>query len=121
MEFLLIESLGPDGFGVWFLTLAAIFAAMTWASQVTLRRARLDGDNDAFFASREPATLRDFVPSAIIVTALALAGIALLVSDHQGWFAALAMVGATAVLGLQTYLSDVFWRRSVQPESSEGA
>jgi hypothetical protein len=37
---------------------AVIFAAAAWVSQITLRRARLDGDNDAYFASVTAATRR---------------------------------------------------------------
>lgn len=115
MEFLLIESLGPIHLGAWFITLAVVFGTMTWSSQASLRRARLDGDNDALFAQVEPATLRDFVPAALTVGSLFCVGLVLWVSENQGWFALIVLASAMAALGAQMKMTDTFWRRSVRP------
>lgn len=114
VEFLLIASLGPDYLGQWFLTLAAIFAVMNWASHHSMRRARLDGDNDAFFANRKPATLRDHYSAIAIVAVFTLLGLLFWISGHRGWFALVAVFGALGVLAVQFWATDTFWRRSVQ-------
>jgi len=113
IEFLMIAALGVDRLGLWFIALAVIFGAMTWVSQVTMLRARLDGENDAFFASVSPATPRDFVASIATVTTLAGLGIYLLLSRDQGWFALVALLIATTALAVQFRLNDRYWRRSM--------
>ena len=113
IEFMMIAALGVDRLGLWFLALALIFGAMTWVSQVIMRRARLDGENDAFFTSVSPATPRDFVASIATVTALAGSGIYLLLSRDQGWFALVALLVASISLGVQFWLNDRYWRRSM--------
>lgn len=113
IEFTLIAALGPEHLGRWFLILAVIFAAMAWVSQVTLRRARLDGENDSFFANVRPAGWRDYRIILMVVAGLSLAGIHLLVSGDQGWLALAYVMLATSALGAQLYSTDVFWRRSV--------
>ncbi len=113
IQFSLIASLGPERLGAWFLLLGLIFGAMAWVSQLTLRRARLDGDNYAYFSTVTPATQRDFYPVAGIVSALASTGIYLWASGDQGWFALIALIGAISALAFQMHLSDVFWRRSL--------
>ena len=91
-----------------------VFAAMTWVSQVTFRRARLDGDNDSYFDKLEPATLRDFWPPALAVAGLTVTGIYLWASAHLGWFACVALLGAAAVLAAQVRTTDRFWRLSME-------
>jgi hypothetical protein len=113
IEFMMIAALGVDRLGLWFMALALIFGAMTWVSQVTMLRARLDGENHAFFASVSPATPRDFVPSIATVTVLAGLGIYLLLSRDQGWFALVALLIAATALAVQFWLNDRYWRRSM--------
>ncbi len=113
IEFTLIAGLGPDNMGWWFLDMALIFAVMSGVAQVTLRRARLDGENDAYFATVSPATARDFYPVVATVLALACIGVFLLVSGEQGWIALAGVVGTTAALGHQMYMNTVFWNRSI--------
>lgn len=116
VEFALIASLGPGSLGQWFLMLAVVFGVMTWVSQQIMRRARLDGENDVYFNTLTPATLRDHYPAIGTVCTLAAIGLYLWVSNDQGWFAFLAVVCAIGVLGFQMWLSDVFWRRSLAAE-----
>jgi hypothetical protein len=57
VEFANISALGPNKIGLWFVLLGVLFAAMAWVSQVTMRRARLDGDNEEFFSAVAPGDL----------------------------------------------------------------
>ena len=113
IELALIASLGVATLGIWFLLLALVYAAMAWESQMLMRRARLDVENDAFFRHVPPATLRDFVPTFIAVGVLALLGVYLWVSRDQGAIALLALVCANGGLAFQLWLNDFYWRRSV--------
>ena len=42
IEFMLIETLGPDEIGLWFLFHSSIFGTMTWVAHANMRRARRD-------------------------------------------------------------------------------
>lgn len=113
IEFALIGCLGPDRFGQWFLLLGLVFGAMAWVSQVTMRQARLDGDNDVYFATLERATLRDHYPTFAVVLGFELIGTYLWVSGNQGIPALIALLGAIAVLAVQLWLSDYYWKMSL--------
>ncbi len=78
--------------GWWFFCLALIFGLMTWINHMTMRRARLDGENDEFFANLAPATARDFLPAFVIVFILVLAGTYLAVTADRGIFALVAVL-----------------------------
>ena len=98
LEFILIETLAPKYMGLWFGCLAIIFGLMTWISHRTMRRARLDGENDEFFANLAPATARDFLPAFVIVFVLVLAGTYLAISGDRGMVALAAVLIAFAGL-----------------------
>lgn len=116
LEFMQIEMLGADKLGWWMVDLAVIFAIMTWSSQITLRRARLEGANDDFFAHRTPATWRDFLPLSLVVLALGAAGGYLIVSNDQGIVALLIVVASFLILVKQFINTAQFWRESVAPK-----
>ncbi len=113
LEFILIETLAPDYMGWWFVCLALIFALMTWVSHMTMRRARLDGENEEFFANLEPATIRDFYPAFIIIFGCILAGAYLVSSGDRGVLALIAVSGAFLVLVRQVIVAARFWEMSV--------
>ena len=113
LEFILVEMLAPAFMGWWFICLACIFGLMTWVSHTTMRRARLDDENDEFFASLAPATTRDFYPAFGIFMVFTLAGIYLAVSGDQGIFALAAVLTAAAVLMRQLIVAARFWEMSV--------
>jgi hypothetical protein len=98
LEFILIETLAPEYMGLWFGCLAMIFGLMTWISHRTMRRARLDGENDEYFANLAPATARDFIPAFVIVFVLVLAGTYLAVTGERGMVALVAVLIAFAGL-----------------------
>ena len=113
IEFMLIETLGPESIGSWLLLMASVFAMMVWVSHATMRRARRDGDNDEYFAQFKPATLRDFYPQIAIVGTLGLVGAYVLYRNDQGIVALLAILSCNGLLGWQFYEATVFWKRSV--------
>jgi len=113
LQFVLIAALGPDRLGWWFVGLGVLFGATSAALQMVLRRARLDGENDEWFARIAPATWRDFYPVMGVVGMLTMIGIALGVTGHQGPLALLALLAANAVLLYQMYLNHMFWKRSM--------
>jgi hypothetical protein len=117
IQFMMIETLGPDEIGLWFLFLALIFGMMTWVSHASMRRARQDTDNAAFFSGFEPATLRDFYPVIAIVCVLVLAGIILMISKDQGLLALLAMLATNVMLGWQFFTAARFWKSTVAEET----
>ncbi len=110
VEFMLIETLGPDQIGLWFMLMALIFGMMTWVAHTNMRQARQDTDNEAFFSGFEPALLRDFYPQIAIVCAIALAGIYLLISGDRGLLALLALLATNIILGWQFYTAALFWK-----------
>ena len=113
LEFILIETLAPDYMGWWFVCLALIFALMTWVSHMTMRRARLDGENEEFFANLEPATIRDFYSVFIIILGCILAGAYLVSSGDRGVLALIAVSSAFLVLVRQVIVAARFWKLSV--------
>ena len=117
IEFMLIESLGPDEIGLWLIFIALIFGLMTWVAHVNMRRARQDADNETFFSFYEPAELRDFYPGITIVCALILGGIYLLISTDQGLIAMLALLTTNIMLGWQFYTAARFWKLTVAEKS----
>ncbi len=86
---------------------------MAWVSQVNLRRARLDGENDSFFSLAKLAGRKDYLLVFWVSGVCFVAGVYLSVSGNQSWFALLALIVATAALAMQMTSTDVFWRRSV--------
>ena len=83
LQFILIESLGPQSAAAWFRSLAAVFAVMHGETHLIMRRARRDPDNVEFFAQIEPATLRDFTAPAVMVALVLAMGIYLSVRPDQ--------------------------------------
>lgn len=113
MEFLMVDSLAPHQVGIWLIMLGVIFGVMVWVSHSTLRRARLDPDNDTFFAGTGRATLKDFYGHAAVVSIIVLCGIYLSLNPSAKTFALIATLGALLVLLWQFYMNAVFWNRSI--------
>ncbi len=113
LEFILIESLAPQYMAWWFLCLALIFGTMTWISHMTMRRARLDGENEEFFADLEPATIKDFYPAFIIIIGCVLVAIYLSSTGTRGNAALVFVSIAFVFLVRQLIVATNFWNRSV--------
>ncbi|MBI1212156.1 MAG: hypothetical protein GC190_11885 [Alphaproteobacteria bacterium] len=121
IEFMLIGALGPDKTGLWLVLMALTFAVMSWVSHSTMRRARQDDDNDAFFRSRKQAELRDFFPQIASVCALAAGGIYLLASRGGELVTMIALLATNALLAWQFYAASQFWNRSVNADAQQGS
>ncbi len=113
IEFLMIDLMGPENIGRWFVVLAIIFTAMAYGNHRTMRRARGDPANKEFFETVAPATMRDFLPQTIRISAMALAGALLWQSGNQDWFAMMALLATVIMLGYETYNTAKFWDRSL--------
>lgn len=114
LEFLLVKTLGPEWLGAWFVFFAMIVALMNWIAHITMRRARNDLDNEAFFATRAPAQLSDFKTEMIIVSFLALVGVYLLIIPDVGVIALLALLATLGLLAGLFYQATRFWEHSIR-------
>jgi hypothetical protein len=113
LQFMLVETLGPGETGQWLVILAVIYAVMVRVSHTTMKRARRDPDNDAFFRDLPRATMRDFYSSAAIAGGLGLAGVYLIGAPDDGVIETLALVSAGGILAWQFYESTRYWKMSV--------
>ncbi len=114
IEFAQIKAIGPDTLGIWFIVVGLLFAAMSYISQVTMRRARMDDDNATFFNNVEPANRRDHLASAIPSVFLMLVGVGLWVTGVQNWIAVAAVTIVMILLIHQLWMSHVFTQRSYE-------
>ena len=112
LEFTQINLLGISSMGAWFIVMSGLFATMVWISQVTMRRARLDGDNHEYFKTVSPANTRDILFSLLPVVLLVFIGVWIWITQNQGWPALLAIVITAGLLGYQLRLNHVFTERS---------
>ncbi len=117
MEFWLVETLGAGTLGLWFLIMGLIFAAMAWSSQVTFRRARRDAENAAFFARTPPASYRDYLLAGANTIVLLGFGVVMLWLQPLHWIVFAGLLWANFAIIFQVRLTDMFWRRSVMPDT----
>ena len=89
---------------------------MQWVAQTTMRRARRDPDNAAFFATVSPAQLHDFYPPIATVGALAVAGICVLASRDSGTVAMLTLLATNGLLIWKFHEAAVYWKSSIADE-----
>lgn len=113
LEFVLIELLGAEHIGGWIISYAAIFALMVWISHRTMRRARLDGQNEQFFVNLKPAKLRDFLGAFVGVTAMVFFGAYISFTNDTGVIALIGMLTTAAIALHQFRTAARFWEQSV--------
>ena len=113
IEFLMIDMMGPDKLGRWMIVLAVVFATMIVVSHKVFRRARRDPANRGWFEQYSPATLRDFLPQIVVITAIVLFGGWLWQSGNYGWPALCALIATHAILGYEIYRAAEFWDQSM--------
>ena len=101
LEFAMVDLMGPETLGPWFLVLAVVFTVSIGASHLIMRRARRDSANDYFFAHVARASWRDYAGSIVVVLLLALVGVGLWVSGRGGALAASALLFALVALIVQ--------------------
>jgi len=108
-EFMLITLIGVEFSTLWLYVLASVFISAHWVSHNSLRRARNDPENEAFFKEVKPATLRDFWPPIAIVMMLVIFGIAIDITDQRSWMPLLAIVCTNTILIGQIYAMSRLW------------
>lgn len=113
LEFMMIETLGSDKVGLWLGLMAAIFASMIWIAHSTMRRARADSDNQAFFKDSVPAKLVDFYPHIVAVSVIMSAGLYVHFSGNVGIIATFSTIFVLAVLTWQFRIVALLWERTV--------
>ena len=116
LEFILVELLGPTNMGLWLICYAAVFALMVWISHRTMRRARQDESNSAFFGKLEPATLKDFLPGIVMIAAMAGAGLYIEISNNMGVFTLIALLLTSCLAIFQFWVAAQFWERSLSDD-----
>lgn len=114
IQFTLIEMHGPGRFGWWFLCLALIFALMHGIAHLTMRRARQDRDNDAYFTTIGRATLRDLYPVVGIVGIQLAFAAYLFARPADDVVAAVGVVVVLGLLGYQFRGVVYFWNWSME-------
>lgn len=114
MQFLCIYSLEFDNPGAWFISFALIILTMNWIAHSTMKRARMEPDNAAFFNNRGTATAADFYPVFAVIGMMLLAGFGCLVIGVNQWLILLTLVfGVGGYSVWQLHKLRVWWLRSV--------
>lgn len=114
LQFFTIHSLGFENPGYWFLGLATIIATMNWIAHVTMKRARSDPDNAAFFDQRGKAELSDFYPVIALIVVIASSGLGFILFGFVDWLVLVLLLVCFASLVGQFLQLQRWWRRSVE-------
>lgn len=113
IELLMIETIGPDRIGIWFIVLALIFSMLYWLTHRLFKRVRRDPENNEFFQKVQPATWRDHALNGSYILAVVLTGSWFLFSGENGWLAALALTLALVSVVYQIRVIARFWETSM--------
>jgi hypothetical protein len=116
LEFAMIDLIGPETLGPWFLILAAIFAVSTGANHMVMRRARRDPANAYFFEAIAPARWRDYTTTIVVIAILALLGATIWWGGPFQGLSIAALLFALAALGNQLRQTHHYWMHSLTPE-----
>ena len=71
------------------------------------------GDNAEYFSQVQPASWRDFYLSIGAVAWLTLAAAYVGLTGDRGWPAMILIASVSVILAYQTYLTNMFWNRSL--------
>ena len=118
VQVLVIQVLTPTDIGFWFILMGGLFGTMIWIAQSTLRKARLDGSNESFFATISAATWSDFLP------AIAVIGLILTFGLYAANFKTGHLVNLSMLLILLSFAYIQFraltmgWQRSMSPDDN---
>lgn len=113
LQFVLIESLGPDSAAAWFYSLAAVFAVMHGEAHLIMRRARQDPDNGEFFTQVNPATLRDFAGPAAMVAVVLMFGVYMSFRPDSLSVANVGISVSLILLMWHMVFMGIFWKRTM--------
>ncbi|MFT7527100.1 MAG: hypothetical protein ACI9LY_002252 [Arenicella sp.] len=114
LEFILIETLAPGMVGQWAIILVIIFGSMVLLSHLTMRKARVSGDNGDFFKKSNPATLKNFFGQIAVLILLLLGGSYVWLSDNNGMISYLLIAAVFTLLLWQYIGSATFWNSSLR-------
>lgn len=114
LQFFTIHSLGFENPGYWFLGLATIIATMNWIAHVTMKRARSDPGNAAFFDQRGKAELSDFYPVIALIVVIASSGLGFILFGFVDWLVLVLLLVCFSSLVGQCLQLQRWWRRSVE-------
>jgi len=120
LELLMIESMGQDRLGAWFIVLAMIFTLLFLLTHSLFRRARHDPENTEFFQQIQAATWRDHLLNAAYVAVFVLAGIGFWLYDYRDWVAITALLILLCSVAYHIRILAGFWRRSMG-EGADGS
>jgi hypothetical protein len=113
LEFALIDLMGPETLGLWFVALAVVFGLTIGAAHTAHRQARMDPENDYFFSNVSAAGMRDYTGSVVSIFLLCVVGAILHITGDRGVLAMAALFLAAAMLIYQLNLSRYYWMHTL--------
>ena len=116
LEFSMIDLMGPDTLGPWFLALATLFAICTGANHSVFIRARKDPANAYFFSRIPAAGWKDFTASTVIIGTLILFAAALWLTGNRSGLPLAALIFGMAALSYQFVLTHRYWMNTLLQE-----
>ncbi|MFT4887845.1 MAG: hypothetical protein ACJAY7_000989 [Pseudohongiellaceae bacterium] len=120
-QFMMVSIISPTFNVMWLYNLASIFLVGNWMVHITFRRARVNKENDLFFKSRSPATLKDFTWPFVVISVLVMFGMMFTALGGPNWVALLAIVFANVVLALQIISSRALWNAMMSSDTLQAA
>ena len=120
LQFIMIDNLGVAGMSLWIFLLALLFAGMNWIAHHDMKRARLNPENEEFFANRSPATLRDFYATMVVVGSMCVGSLVLWLNDSSVVLYACCVALGLAVIVKQVFVANHFWQMSMTLDSVPG-
>ena len=114
LQFFTIQSMGFENPGYWFLGFATIIATMNRTAHETMRRARSDPENAAFFDQRGKAELSDFYPVIALIAMIVSSGLGFILFGFADWLVFVLLLVSFASLVGQFLQLQRWWRRSVE-------
>lgn len=119
LEFALIDLMGPDSLGIWFLGLAVVFSLSIGAAHAAHVQARKDPENDYFFDTISPAKWSDYSGSGVSITLLVVFGAVLHFTGDRGILAMVALFLAAFMLAYQLMLANRYWMHTLVKDVAE--
>ena len=116
LQFFSVYSLELENPGLRFICFALIRGSMNWIAHSTMRRARIEPENAAFFQGRHKATRHDFYPAIAAIAAMTATGLGCLVFGVNQWVVLLVLVVVVGGYCIwQTARLRAWWQLSVAP------
>jgi hypothetical protein len=120
-QFMMVSIISPTFNAMWLYDLASIFLVGNWMAHITFKRARANKENDLFFKSRSPATLKNFTWPLLVISILVMFGMMFTALGGPNWVALLAIVFANVVLALQIISSRALWNAMMSSDTLQAA